>query len=98
MKQYIFTETGEFRKAKPKEYYFSNNNCGKNDFPSESSSNYVILKLEIKEYWKPKTGDRYWFILENEILSQLWNNDICDKVLFDNGNCFATEIEVKNRT
>lgn len=54
--------------------------------------NYREIKLP--EQWKPKKGERYWFIgYYGQIKSFIWNNDITDINSLDFGNCFRTDKE-----
>jgi hypothetical protein len=54
------------------------------------------------EPWKPKKGERYFFVLIHvvykyliEISHSFWENDALDKKLYDIGNCFRTVEEAK---
>jgi len=52
---------------------------------------------EIKEtVWKPKTGDTYWFINDDGVVSgTVWFDDNFDNARYDAGNCYQTKKEAE---
>lgn len=56
------------------------------------------VKFEIEEkakgWFKPKEGDRYYFVdAYNEIDYCYWNDDVIDDIRYENHNCFRSEEE-----
>jgi len=47
------------------------------------------------KYWKPKDGERAWFIMGKEVSSDTNWNKKSDKEIILIGNCFKTEEEAK---
>ncbi len=69
---------------------------------SEMENELVKLKEELNSQekpsrrWKPKFGEKYWFIdKDGDIYCMPWNDSIVDNNRYELGNCFKTEEEAK---
>lgn len=53
---------------------------------------------EVKETgWKPKTGDKYWYIADcGIVVCNAWRNGIIDNARYELGNCYRTEEEAEH--
>ena len=83
--------------------YFDEDYCIKDKDGDKVNSTYYIEKLlngkdEIEKLpWKPKEGDRYYFIGSNGLIdSWNWSGVMVDHYCYNAGNCFKTRDEITN--
>lgn len=47
--------------------------------------------------WKPEVGEKYWVVgASGDVCATTWNNDSCDKKLYDVNNCHKTKSEAES--
>lgn len=55
-----------------------------------------LENVEVKERWKPRKGERYFFICDIGFVKfNYWDNDVVDHDYYKFGNCFKTEEEAQ---
>ena len=56
----------------------------------------VPTVVEVKERWKPKNGESYFFISGDGLVNLSdWDNDVFDNYYYNFGNCFRTKEEAE---
>ena len=91
--KHVFTETGEVRKVQRHDYFLTDDHeIRKSDFINPSSYEYPILDYErIEEEWKPKEGDKYYYITAELSVYWEWENHCLSEKRIKVGNCFPTK-------
>lgn len=54
-----------------------------------------LIPPKPKTVWDLKYGDRYWFIDNGNVCTNIWKNDVIDNGRRTIGNCFLTKEEAK---